>query len=182
MPDRLFSLVCGQEHVWSLAGEPLPFCQRCTGLYVGGALAVVLLLLFRPRPTPNVLWAHGLLLLLMIPFGFNWIEQGPTVRMLTGQLFALGLVDYLGLAVAAPLRLWSGRGPGHPRAYALGALAGIVALQLAVRVGGVATRTLLAWTGVAGLAAYAVLVLANLIALPHWLWSARRRSAPSPSP
>jgi uncharacterized membrane protein len=99
VPDRLFSLVCGREHVWTLAGEPLPFCQRCTGLYVGGALAVLLLLLLRPRPTPNVLWVHGLLLLLMVPFGFNWIEQGPTVRMLTGQLFALGLVYFLGLAV-----------------------------------------------------------------------------------
>ena len=180
VPDRLFSLVCGREHVWTLAGGPLPFCQRCTGLYVGGALAVLLLLLLRLRPTPNVLWVHGLLLLLMIPFGFNWIEQGPTVRMLTGQLFALGLVYYLSLAVAAPLRLWSGR--AHPAAYALGALAGIVALQVAVRFGGAATRTLLAWTGVAGFAPYAVLVLANLIALPQWLWSARRRNAPSPSP
>jgi uncharacterized membrane protein len=180
VPDRLFSLVCGREHVWTLAGEPLPFCQRCTGLYVGGALAVLLLLLFRPRPTPNVLWVHGLLLLLMVPFGFNWIEQGPTVRMLTGQLFALGLVYYLGLAAAAPLRLWSGRGPGHPWAYALGALVEIVALQAAVRGGGAAARAVLAWTGVAGLAAYAVLVLANLVALPRGLWRALPRSAHSP--
>jgi uncharacterized membrane protein len=182
VPDRLFSLVCGREHLWTLAGEPLPFCQRCTGLYVGGALAVLLLLLFRPRPTPLVLWVHGLLLLLMVPFGFDWIEQGPTVRTLTGQLFALGLIYYLGLAVALPLRLWSGSGPGHPRAYGLGALAGILALQAAVRVGGTATRALLTWTGAAGLAAYAVLLLANLIALPHWLWSARRHSVPAPSP
>jgi uncharacterized membrane protein len=177
VPDRIFAQLCGREHLWILAGSPLPLCQRCTGLYVGGALAVLALALFRPRPTPLVLWIHGLLLLVMVPFGYGWIAQGAALRTLTGQLFGLGAVYYLGLAVASPLRLWSR--PPHPRAYALASLGGIVALQAAVRLGGAVTRVAIVWAALAGLACYALLVLANLAALPPWLWSARRR-APSP--
>ena len=32
----IFSNVCAQEGSWALGEELLPFCHRCTGLYVGG--------------------------------------------------------------------------------------------------------------------------------------------------
>ena len=35
------------------------------------------------------------LVLQVIPFGFNLISQGPTVRAISGQLFALGVVYFL---------------------------------------------------------------------------------------
>ena len=35
------------------------------------------------------------LVLQVIPFGFNIIPHGPTVRAISGQLFALGVVYFL---------------------------------------------------------------------------------------
>jgi uncharacterized membrane protein len=89
--------VCGQQmdHTWFPAGWPLPVCQRCTGLYVGAALALALLLGFRPRLAGWFLWVHGLFLLGMAPFGLHWIKHGPVVRTLTGLLFGAAIVAFL---------------------------------------------------------------------------------------
>jgi len=93
----VFSLVCGQNptHTWAPAGVILPCCQRCTGLYTGAALAVLLQLLLQPRLTDRFLQLHGLFLLQMVPFGFHWLPQGPLVRTLTGLLFGFGVVAFL---------------------------------------------------------------------------------------
>lgn len=42
----VFRHVCGQppDRTWHLDSLLLPVCQRCTGLYIGAALAVVFLL------------------------------------------------------------------------------------------------------------------------------------------
>jgi len=103
---EVFGLVCSREHCWAPGGEVLPFCQRCTGLYVGAAVAVVLYALFRPRPTSLSLWIHGLLLLVMVPFGYHLVPQNGVLRTLTGQLFAVGLVCYLSLLPTARLSFW----------------------------------------------------------------------------
>jgi uncharacterized membrane protein len=164
--EQIFSFVCGSDHRWALGGELLPFCQRCTGLYVGGALAFLLYGLFRPRPTWRVLALHGLLLVQMAPFGYHWVAQNGAIRTLTGQLFAFGLVYYLMLNPAAQLGLWEKRRNGRPLAYALGGLLSLAGLQLAVHFGGSATGAIQAWMGFAGLLIYAALVLANFVALP----------------
>ena len=173
---ELFSYVCGQVNLWTPAGEALPFCQRCTGLYVGGAYAQALWLLFRPRPTLRLLGAHALLLLLMIPFGFHLVPQGGELRTLTGQLFAIGLTCFLALNPALRWHPW-GSSSGNQRAYWAALLAGVPLLLLAVHAESGLATPLLAGLGVAGLAGFAALTLANLALLPLLLWQRLRSSA-----
>jgi uncharacterized membrane protein len=166
----IFSYVCGSPNTWSLDGQLLPFCQRCTGLYVGGALAAVLYALRHPRPTRRVLALHGILLLQMAPFGYHWVAQNGTVRTLAGQLFAFALIYFLALNPVARLGLWKTDRGGQLPGYALGGLAGIAVLQLAVHRGGAAIGATLAWIGFAGLLIYAALLLVNFVALPWAIW------------
>jgi uncharacterized membrane protein len=173
--EHIFSYLCGSDHLWPLDGAALPFCQRCTGLYVGGALAFLLYGLFRPRPTWRVLALHGLLLVQMAPFGYHWVAQNGAIRTLTGQLFAFGLVYYLMLNPAAQLGIWKHDRRERVLLYALGGLVSIAVLQFAVHRGGIATGTALAWTGFAGLLIYAALILANFVALPRAIWGLLRR-------
>ena len=153
----------------------MPFCQRCTGLYVGGLLAITLFGMFRPRPTRTVLWFHGLLLLLMVPFGYHLMPQNGEVRTLTGQLFAAGLVYLLALNPAATVELWKRSRRRDFGAYLAGLCGCLVALQLAVRVGGSSTGAALSWLGFAGLVLIAVLALTNVMLLPSALWRVLRR-------
>jgi hypothetical protein len=158
----------------------LPFCQRCTGFYVGAILALLLVVVFRPGPTTRVLWAHGILLLLMIPFGYHLLPQNGTIRMLTGQLFAVGLVYYFCLL---PLPSRQNRPPQEnrfPLAYALGVLVSLVMLQLLVHLGGRFVSCALAWLGFAGLIALAALAGVNLILAPWTLWRGIRLRRVSP--
>ncbi len=99
--NHLFGSVCGQnpDHTWSPSGELLPFCQRCTGLYVGAFVAAALHLTLRPVPTNRWLWLNGGFLLFMIPFGFHWLPQGAVLRSITGVLFGFGLVAFLVLTL-----------------------------------------------------------------------------------
>lgn len=177
--SELFSYVCGQANLWAPGGEALPFCQRCTGLYVGGAYAQALWLLFRPRPTSKTLWAHGILMLLMFPFGYHFLPQNGEVRTLTGQLFAAGLTYFLALNPALRWHPW--QGGGHAAAYVAAVLAGLPLPLLAVHLGGTGTGIALAWIGVAGLIGFATLTLANLALLPVTLWDRLRRPI-SPRP
>ena len=172
---HIFLYLCGRPNTWSLGGELLPFCQRCTGFYVGGALAAVLYALFHPRPTRCLLAFHGILLLQMAPFGYHWVAQNGTLRTLAGQLFAFGLIYFLALNPAAQFGLWKNSDREHLAHYALGGLLGIAALQLAVHRGGTATGVVLAWLGFAGLLVYAALVLVNFVVLPWAIWGFFRR-------
>jgi uncharacterized membrane protein len=96
---HLFAFVCGQysDHTWAPGGIMLPVCQRCIGLYAGAAVAMALHLWLRPRLSARFLEMHGAFLLLMVPFGFHWLPQGPVLRAITGVLFAFGVVTYLWL-------------------------------------------------------------------------------------
>lgn len=162
---HVFSYVCDRHHCWCLGGEWLPFCQRCTGLYVGAALSAALHLCLRPRPTSLSLWVHGLLLLLMVPFGYHLVPQNGLVRTLTGQLFAVGLVGYL---LLLPLSL---PGPETEKRrpsswYALGVLGSVIALQWSVHSGGLLVGMVLAWLGLFGFAALGALAVANAVLIP----------------
>jgi hypothetical protein len=75
----------------------LPCCQRCTGLYAGAAVALVLHLGLRIRPTARFLQVHGGFLLLMIPFGYHWVPQNALVRGVSGVLCGTGVVSFLWL-------------------------------------------------------------------------------------
>jgi hypothetical protein len=161
--DQIFSLLCGQNSCWRPGGEALPFCQRCTGLYVGAAAAACLVFLFRPRPTSRMLWIHGLLLLLMVPFGYHLVPHGASVRTVTGQLFALGLVYYLSLLPTSRLGLRvkeNGTGP-----YAVWVAVSVAALQVAVHVEAGGAGVLLTVFGGVGLLVLATLLVVNLLVL-----------------
>ena len=174
---EVFALVCGRAHCWALGGEALPFCQRCTGLYVGAAVAVVLYAVFRPRHSSLSLWIHGLLLLLMVPFGYHLVPQNGVLRTLTGQLFAVGLVSYLSLLPTSRLAFWREGGKGAWRAYAVWVLGSVVILQGVVQVGGRLAGAVAAWLGFVGLIVLVMLVLTNLILLLEAMWRALRRTA-----
>ena len=150
----LFSLVCGRNlaHTWAPAGELLPFCERCTGLYAGAAAAFALLLLCRPRPTARFLWLHGLFLLQMAPQGFHLVYQDPLLRTVSGTLFAFGLAAYL---MPAP----RGDAPGSVRAYAVGVLAALAGIVVLAEYGGAFGAAALRVLAVAGFAVYAVLIV-----------------------
>lgn len=96
---HLFSFLCGQnpEHTWAPGGIPLPCCQRCLGLYAGAAIAAWLHFWLRPELSGRFLKVHGVFLLLMVPFGYHWLPQVPTLRSFTGVLFGFGVVAFLRL-------------------------------------------------------------------------------------
>lgn len=174
----IFAHVCGQVNLWSLGGETLPFCQRCTGLYVGGAWAMLAWQLARPRPTIRVLALHAVFLLLMVPFGYHWIAQGPVLRTLTGYLFAFGLVYFLALHPAH--RLGREEGASREALYWLLLALGALALFAALLFGGARTGMVLALLGTLGLAIYGVLATATLVSLlplPRGQRSRRESSA-----
>jgi len=174
---ELFSYVCGQVNVWAVGGETLPFCQRCTGLYVGGFYALILMAVFRPAPSLRLLCIHVLLLLQMVPFGYHFVPQGAILRTLTGQLFAIGLVYCLCLNPLARLNVGRRSVPGRLQPYAVAALAGMPALLAAIQFGGPVIARLLALMGLAGLAACLVLAAVNAVMLPMLAWQLVRPKA-----
>jgi len=132
--DWIFTAVCGQNptHTWAPGGEILPCCQRCTGLYAGVFFAAALHLLLRPRLTGRFLEIHGLFLLLMVPFGYHWLPQGPILRTVTGLLFGAGLVTFLMVSLKTSGQSPAGNSATPGRLYFVGlAFAGALALVLA---------------------------------------------------
>jgi hypothetical protein len=90
----------------------LPFCQRCTGLYVGACVATVLHLWLRPSMSGRFLGIHAGFLLAMAPFGFHWVAQGPVLRTLTGVLFGFAVITFLWLPLKARAEDLRARGNG----------------------------------------------------------------------
>jgi hypothetical protein len=109
MPEILahwFAAACGQDpgHTWAPGGILLPCCQRCAGLYVGAGVAVLLHLGLRPRLSGRFLEIHGAFLLAMVPFGFHWVAQGPTLRTLSGVVFGFAVATFLWLPLSQTVR------------------------------------------------------------------------------
>lgn len=175
----LFSFVCGQQHCWVLGGQTLPLCQRCTGLYVGAFCALILVLVFRPRPSTFLYSLHGFFLLFMFPFGFHFVAHGALMRTFTGALFAFGLVYYLALNPFTLVRAWK---PADFSAdlYYFAILLNSIALVLwSVHAGGSATALILSTLAFLGLAALVLLTAVNFIVLPATLRALRSPSLSS---
>jgi hypothetical protein len=162
-----FGHVCGQVHLWEPGGRALPFCQRCTGLYVGALWAAVAWLLWRPPPTARTLWLHGAAMLVMIPFGYHLVPQGDEVRTLTGALFAVGLVYFLALEPAGRVLAPRRASPVTTSAYVAASLAAGPVLLVAVRSASATVSVALGWMGAAGFLLLAALALANVALLGH---------------
>ena len=171
----LFSYVCGQVHLWSVGRDLLPFCQRCTGLYVGGCYATVLLFVFRPAASVRLLTIHTVCLLQMAPFGYHMVPQGPILRTITGQFFGSGLAYLLCFNPLAKLSLPTPAARWRSLAYALAAVTGIPFLLVTIRFGGPVTSVILAILGTAGLSAFAALSAANVVMMSFDLFQWARR-------
>lgn len=156
--QQAFGLICGQNpaHTWAPGGLPLPFCERCTGLYVGAAAAIMLHLFLKPKLTARFLELHGVFLLLMVPLGFHWVPQGPVLRTLSGVLFAFGIVTFLRLRQGSPAGTPVSVRAGH-RNYFLSLAVVLILLPVVVRLGGTVAGAVLTLLGVCGTAGLAIL-------------------------
>jgi uncharacterized membrane protein len=161
---QAFSVVCGQnpEHTWAVGQTLLPFCQRCTGLYVGAGVCVALHLILRPGLSGRFIAAHGLFLLIAAPFGFHWIPDEPALRAMTGVLCGFGIGTFLWLV---PGTAW-GRADGSGRraaawGYGVGLGAVLLLVPLAGDHGGAVSGWVLKGLAAAGLVSLAGLVLTN---------------------
>ena len=184
--QHLFALVCGQNpaHTWSPGGALLPCCQRCTGLYAGAIVALLLHLALRIRPSARFLQVHGLFLLQMVPLGFHWVPQDALVRTWSGLLYGFGLVSFLWLLPGARVARSGGADRGRwtyktNRTYATyGTVLGLTlaAVPAMAAWGGVFVGRVLVVTTLAGLAVLGALVTANLALGLAWLVSRRHRT------
>lgn len=160
--DWLLGAVCGQNaaHTWAPGGEALPCCQRCTGLYAGALLATILQLFLKPRLTARFLEVHGLFLLIMVPFGYHWVSQGPILRTVTGLLFGAGSVTFLMVSLHGSTSSREEHQPWAARMYFT---------ALAISGAGILTAAVSEWPGAAVflsvLVAAGALTLVALVAL-----------------
>ena len=168
--NSCFAQICGQypDHTWSPGGTLLPLCQRCTGMYAGAAVAALLHISIRPRPSSPWLELHGAFLLIMVPFGFHWVPQGSVLRAVTGVLFGFGVVAFLWLV---PGRLLAGYPPSrksrlNPKnrqfLYALALLFASGAVPWMGSLGGRVAAVVLVALTTTGAAALLALVLLNV--------------------
>jgi uncharacterized membrane protein len=162
--QQVFALVCSQtpDRTWTPGGIPLPFDQRCTGLYVGAAIAVAIHSVLRFRPSVRLLWFQGFLLLHMVPLGFHLIPHGPLVRTLSGMLFSFGVVGYLWLLPASCGWFEQNADSWRERIFFLAAGTSLFVVPASTIWGGPVTALTLSWFGFAGLVTLGALVLANL--------------------
>jgi uncharacterized membrane protein len=180
----LFGLVCGQlpAHTSLPGGIPLPFCQRCTGLYTGAAVAAALHVALRIRASERFLQVHGGFLLLMVPLGFHWLPQNALVRMTSGVVFGAGVVAYLWLTAAPRLLALRPLSRVGSWIYATGIAVALAVVPAAAFYGGAAAWDTLVLLALAGAAALALLVSLNLTLAAAWLRIQFRLLSSSGSP
>ena len=100
---RSFASICHQlpERSFFILGRPFAVCARCTGIYSGFALLLVLYPLIRPlRSTylPPPKWLFWAAVPLTIDFGLTFLglwENTHTTRLLTGMLLGGVTVFYV---------------------------------------------------------------------------------------
>ncbi len=172
---EVFSLICSQNpaHTWAPNGVPLPLCERCTGFYVGAAIALVLLLWFRPVPNRLFRWLHAMLVLAMTPFGFHLVSHGAILRTMSGQWFGFGVVGLLWLLPGARLAQTAGGRVWSTWLHPLIGAASIVALPFFAGRCGAFAAALLPPVALIGLAVLAGLWIANTAILVSTLSSHR---------
>jgi uncharacterized membrane protein len=175
---QVFSFVCGQDpaHTWAPADKLLPLCQRCTGLYIGILIGLLLLLRYRPLTNARYCRIHVILLLLMAPFGFHLAPQEAFLRTMSGQWFGFGVIGLLWLLPNAKFLPGKRRAAiGIPHLW-IGAMS-LLVVPIFARWGGSLAAAVLPWLALAGLAVIAGLLLCNGILLLAPIFSRVRRKA-----
>ena len=97
----LFSSLCSQDPLRSFAidGHLLPFCQRCTGVYLGLGISCLFLLTSRlykkGLPSLSVIYVNIACLLVMPVFGFHLLDPGPAWRFWSGLIYGNAVASLL---------------------------------------------------------------------------------------
>jgi uncharacterized membrane protein len=97
----IFSFLCSQDpsRSYEIAGRLLPFCQRCTGLYLGLGITFVYLLITRHYkkglPPAGVIYVNIASLLMMPIFGFHFLDPGPPWRLWSGLIYGNAVASLL---------------------------------------------------------------------------------------
>jgi uncharacterized membrane protein len=113
----VFSFLCSQDPLRSFAieGHLLPFCQRCTGLYVGLGISFVYLLLSghykKGMPPRSIVYVNIASLLMMPVFGFHFLDPGPGWRLWSGLIYGNAIAMLL--MPATSIICCRGRGYGQ---------------------------------------------------------------------
>ena len=180
LAHQVFSLLCHQDpsRTFQPGGEPLAMCARCVGVYVGFLLAWPMMIMAGRLPRKLATYLHGLFVLQMIPFGFNLIPHGQTLRTISGQLFALGAVYFLYMAIRHSRRgtapkissIHTGR---WLMRYLLATTQAVVLLQLLLRSPWPWATTLIDVLALAGLAVFCGQVVTFLLVLGCRLFGRR---------
>lgn len=100
---KAFSFVCHQipERSFHLAGHKFGVCSRCTGIYTGFALAVLIYPIvrsLRQTETPSILWLFLATLPLVIDFSLGYFsiwQNNHASRFATGALLGSVAVFYI---------------------------------------------------------------------------------------
>lgn len=170
--ETALAWVCGQnlERTWAPGGEWLPCCQRCTGIYVGAAVALMLRWFWPLRSGKAVLIVNTLLLLQMVPSVLHWLPDAPWVRTASGVLFGFGEVGFLWVLVEDRLKWRRALGPTMVWVYGFAAVLTSALVPFLAARGGAMVAAALSGTAFAGLVGVLLLVLANLVLMAgRWM-------------
>ena len=91
--NYIFSFLCSREvsRSFVIDGYVLPFCQRCTGVYIGLGISFVYLLASgyykKGLPPQSIIYVNIASLLIMPIFGFHLLDPGPAWRLWSGLIF-----------------------------------------------------------------------------------------------
>src|SRR4030042_1569635 len=122
--NYFFSFLCSQDPLRSFAieGRLLPFCQRCTGLYIGLGITSFFLLPSRlykkGLPPTSVIYVNIASLLIMPVFGFHLLDPGPAWRFWSGLLYGNAVASLL--MPSTSIICGEGRGVAASKPKALG--------------------------------------------------------------
>ncbi|MHC4546207.1 MAG: DUF2085 domain-containing protein [Planctomycetota bacterium] len=97
----VFSYLCSQDpsRSFEIGGWVLPFCQRCTGLYVGLGISFIYLFLSghykKGLPPRSIVYVNVASLLMMPVFGFHFLDPGPAWRFWGGLIYGNAVASLL---------------------------------------------------------------------------------------
>ena len=120
-----FAVFCHQlpERSYFIEGHQFAVCSRCTGIYGGFALVLLLYPLLRSlknQDTPRPSWLLFAAIPLAIDFGVNFFgfwQNTHTSRLLTGALLGGAVVFYVVPGIIdLSTRFWRTPPPNEPRA------------------------------------------------------------------
>ena len=186
LATQVLSFLCHQDpsRAFQPGGEPLPLCARCVGVYVGFVLALPLMIMAGRLPRKLSLCLHGAFVLQVIPFGFHLIPHGPTLRSISGQVFALGVVYFLFTAIRhSRLRMDKLESPSAYTGrwlirYLLGVIQAAVLLQLFLRLPWPWAATVINVLALIGLGVFVALAVMLLLSLGRCMVNRRQSARP----